>query len=143
MADSPETKKDIPLSTVPPVNPEDDTKPKRPRAKRGGAKTKWAAAPAIEAALNSYFSGIGMVVTMIDPVDGEIIADGSEAVIKELIALGRVDKNFRKLLERLATPGKYGPLLIACSPIVIGIAANHNLLPEFKFFNKTKLEVAK
>ncbi|MHB1357049.1 MAG: hypothetical protein ACYCZF_13860 [Anaerolineae bacterium] len=120
-----------------PPEPPEDKAPKRPRQSSKNTKTKWPAAAAVEAALNSYVSGAGMIITMVNPVDGEIIAENSAGVIKELIELGRVDRKLRKVLERLATPGKYGPLMVACSPIVIGIAANHNLLPQFIFKTQT------
>lgn len=123
---------------IPPESPKLDKPPKH--ARRGGTtKTKWPQALAVEAALKTYFDGLGLLVSMVDPVDGEIIADGADAVIKELIELGKVDRRFRQVLQHLASPGKYGPLVVAASPMVIGIAANHNLLPQF-IFGKTKPE---
>lgn len=84
------------------------------------------------AALKAYFDSLGLAVGMVNEADGRVIADGSDKVVEELINLARVDIRIRKLLIKLAAPGKYGPLLLAVSPILIGIAANHNLLPQFK-----------
>lgn len=114
-----------------PEAPENDKRPKRTR-RTGPTRSKWPQAVAVQAALDSYFSGITGVVTFVNPIDGRILAEGQEAIVKELIELGKIDRNFRKILNRISAPGKYGPLLIALFPVVFGIAANHDLLPQFK-----------
>lgn len=114
--------------------PPDDVKPKRTRKRGPSTKTRWGQADVVKAALTNYFNGVQGVVAWVNPVDGQIIAEGSEAVIHELVELGRVDRNFRKALEKLAAPGKYGPLFLALTPMAIALAANHNLLPQLKIF---------
>ena len=119
-----------PVVDVKPSPGETDLPPKKTRAKRGSAKAKWPQAEIVGTALNSYFSGLSGVITFINPADGQILAEGSEAVVKELVELGRIDKRFRSTLEKLAMPGKYGPLLLAVAPIALGLAINHNLIPQ-------------
>lgn len=97
----------------------------------GRRSAGWSAADDIERILNRYFTGLAFTVTLVNPTDGSIIAEGSEAVVHELVELGRQDKTWRKYLEMLAKPGKYGPLTIASATIIIPIMANHGLLPQF------------
>jgi len=99
--------------------------------KNGTPRSKWANADNVEKILSGYLDTLAMGVTLINPADGAVIASGSNAVAHELVELGRVDKTVRKWLEKLSTPGKYGPLTLALFPIVLGIMANHNLLPQF------------
>lgn len=105
---------------------------------KGTRATAWANAAVVEAALTKYLAGIGLVVSFVNPLDGECIASGAEAVAHELVELGRADKNLRKRLEFIATPGKYGPLVMSLTPIVIPIMANHGLLPQFVIGNSDK-----
>ncbi len=112
--------------------PPPDIPPKRERKKRGPNKVKWAKAEMVRASLQNYFKGVTGVVRWINPADGEILATGADDVIKELVELGRVDRNVKNVLEKLATPGKYGPLILAVSPMLIALAANHNLIPQLK-----------
>jgi len=98
----------------------------------GKRSTKWPDAEQVEKQILRYLNGLGMAVTWVNPVDGTIIAKGNPAVAHELVELGKIDKTWRKWLDRIAKPGKYGPLAMALAPTVIGIAANHNLLPQFQ-----------
>lgn len=118
-----------------------DTPPKQERKKRGpNTKTKWAKSDIVAAALTNYFSGIEGVLAWVNPADASVIAEGSAAVVKELVELGRVDRNVRRALEKLAAPGKYGPLTLAIAPMAIALAANHGLIPQLKIFSQEKLQ---
>lgn len=101
------------------------------KSSSGKSKTTWANAATVEQALIRYIKGVGVGVSFINPTDGECIASGADGVAHELVELGRVDKSLRKRLEFIATPGKYGPLVVSVMPIVIPIMANHGLLPQF------------
>jgi hypothetical protein len=108
-----------------------------------GAATKkasWPKAEAVELALARYLDGFSFVVSMVNPADGQVIASGSGPVAKELVELGRVDKQWRGYLEKITSPGKYGPLVLSLMPITIGIMANHGLLPQFLVQPKTGRE---
>jgi len=97
-----------------------------------GTRSTWRDADQVERQILRYLNGISVGVTWVNPVDGKIIAQGNPAVAHELIELGKVDKQWRKWLDKAAKPGKYGPLFMAMLPTFIGIAGNHNLLPQFR-----------
>lgn len=97
----------------------------------GRSSAKWARADEIEKTLAKYLDMLAMGIMLVNPDDGRVIASGSDAVARELVELGRVDKTWRKWLERIAAPGKYGGLTAAMLPIIIGLMANHKLLPQF------------
>lgn len=61
--------------------------------------------------------------------DGAILARGSPAFIDSLINLAAEDKNVRTFLVGLTTGSAYANVVIAAAPIVIGILANHALIP--------------
>ncbi len=120
-----------------------DFPPKRPPESKKARARSWPQEKSVATALKAYFDSLGLMVGMVNEADGKIIAEGSDKVVEELINLARVDIKIRKLLIKLAAPGKYGPLLLAVSPILIGVAANHNLLPQFRFTVKPKMEEIK
>ena len=91
----------------------------------------WREAREIEALLNQYVIGIGTGVTFVNKFDGEVIVTSGPAVVHELVELAKSDKNLQKYLTWLATPGKYGPLLLALGGVAIPILANHDVLPKF------------
>ena len=101
------------------------------KTKTGARKASWPNAETVELALLRYFGTLTFVVSFVNPDDGTVIAEGAPAVAKELVELGRQDKKLRDLLEKLTAPGKYGPLALAIFPIVMGLMANHGLLPQF------------
>lgn len=89
----------------------------------------WVRATEIENILTQYVKGIGAGLSLLNAVDGSVIAEGGPAVIHELVELAKTDKNIRKYLEWLATPGKYAPLTLATMSVALPILANHNMLP--------------
>jgi hypothetical protein len=98
-----------------------------------GRQASWAKAGEVESALNFLLTMVGGGLTAIPALapDGRTVMATGPDIIRELVNLGRVDKTVRMWLERIAAPGKYGPLMFATLPLVIGIMANHNLLPQF------------
>lgn len=92
----------------------------------------WSRANEVENALSKYVDGIAFGIKMIHPADGEVIAVGGPAIAHELVELGRIDKTWRKTLERCAAPGKYGPLTLASLGVLLPIMVNHGLLPQFQ-----------
>lgn len=95
----------------------------------------WAAANAVENALNQMFSYAGMGLQFVNPRDGEIVATGGPAVSAALVELARSDKKLRGWLEMLAAPGKYGGLTMAVAGIVIPVLVNHGVIKELSIFN--------
>lgn len=62
--------------------------------------------------------------------DGATLYTFGPKVAHELVVLADDDPRMRKILERLAAPGRYGPLVIALGGLMLGLAANHGLLPK-------------
>lgn len=62
-------------------------------------------------------------------LDGVIIRQGSPALIDALIVLCEQDKHVREFFISLGTGSAYANVVIAAMPMVIGIMANHNLIP--------------
>lgn len=92
----------------------------------------WARAVEVETILCKYVAGLGWGIQLVNPVDGKVVADNGPAVIHELVELAKTDTRLRKPLEFAATPGKYGPLLLALLAVIAPILANHGLLPQFQ-----------
>lgn len=123
-------------------SPENDSEPRRNarsgkptgrRAKPQQRRTQWAAAADVEKALTEsiqFLAGGAMLVPALEP-DASLLYDHGPNIVHELVELGRSDKRLRVFLERLAAPGKYGPLAVAIFPLVLGIATNHGLVPNF------------
>lgn len=95
-------------------------------------KSAFPRAAEIEKLLSTYLLGIagGLSLTRYAP-DGTLLVVHGPAVVHEVVELARVDKKLRRILEIIATPGRYGPLAMALMPIIFGVLANHDLLPQF------------
>lgn len=115
----------------------DEHRGKRASTTPNGSKSSvsgksWARAGEIESILKEYVSYLGLGIQLVNPADGKIIADGGPNVVHELVELAKTDSRFRKPLEMLATPGKYGPLVLALMGVLIPLLANHGLMPQFR-----------
>lgn len=91
----------------------------------------WANAAVVEQSLVRYMGLIGTGIGFIYPDDGTVIVKQGPDVAHELVELGKVDRRLRRYLDIIATPGKYGPLVMAVAGMVLPIMANHDLLPRF------------
>jgi hypothetical protein len=99
-------------------------------AKTGSSSNRgWNKAVEVENSLNRIVAGLGMGLSLINEIDGSIVAQGGPAVTHELVELAKTDKTLRKYLEWIAAPGKYGPLVMAVTGLLFPIAVNHNLIP--------------
>lgn len=102
-------------------------KPTRTPAATGSGRGRgWAKAAEVEAQLNTYVYMIagGLQFTILAP-DGRAIQHTGPALVHEIVELARTDKNLRDVLERLALPGKYAPITIAATALLVSVAANH------------------
>lgn len=61
--------------------------------------------------------------------DGTVISLGAPALIDAIIVLCQQDKEVRAFFLSLTTGSAYANVVIASLPIIIGILANHNLIP--------------
>ena len=92
----------------------------------------WAKAGDVERALLFLVQGAaaGLQFTALS-ADGKTLELTGPQIVREIVELAKVDKKLQTLLERLTAPGKYAPLIWAVIPLCLGVAANHNLLPQF------------
>lgn len=111
------------------AEPKEDKPPKRAA---GTPPIKgWTRAAEVEKVLYNYLTALSAGVAFINVGDSVAIADGSARLAHELVELGKIDKRYRGYLETLCAPGKYGGVLLATGAIVLPIAINHNLIPQF------------
>jgi len=104
--------------------------PPKNRGKPVGPKLTWPGSMAVEATLLTGWENFIVAPMMfIDTYDAEILGVHGPLVIHELVELAIVDKKFRRILEMLAKPGKYGGLLIAVSGMVLPILSHHGVNP--------------
>lgn len=61
--------------------------------------------------------------------DGALIIANAPSVAHALDELAKQDPRVAKALERALTVGVYGQLIGALAPLIIGIAANHGIIP--------------
>jgi len=94
------------------------------RSKASGKS--WPKAAEVEKHLTDSLVLAGKGISFLNEVDGFILQTNGPAVIHELVELAKDDKTLQKYLLWIASPGKYGPLAMACSALIIPILANHN-----------------
>lgn len=108
-----------------------DRAPKGMRA----PKSQWLQEASVIRSLNTTIEAIGLGVGLLNQIDGNAITAGGPDLVEALVNLGRDDKRFRRYLEAMSAPGKYGPIVMATGAIALPIAANHGL---FNMFSKSK-----
>lgn len=101
-------------------------------AAKAKARGGWAKAVEVENALIllTQAAAAGLMFTALR-ADGKTLELTGEQIVHELVELAKTDKKMQVYLERITAPGKYAPLVWAVIPLCMGIAANHNLLPQF------------
>jgi hypothetical protein len=99
---------------------------------RSKARGSWAKAVEVESALVllTQAAAAGLMFTTLR-ADGKTLELNGPQIVHELVELAKGDKKMQVYLERITAPGKYAPLVWAVLPLCMGIAANHNLLPQF------------
>lgn len=89
----------------------------------------WPRAKEIETHLTDSLILMGKGVGLLNEFDGAVIQAQGPAVVTALVELAKDDKTLQRYLVWMASPGKYGPLLMACGSVVFPILMNHNMLP--------------
>ena len=111
-----------------------DHKPSRNVNATAKAKSRggWAKAVEVENALVLLVTAAaaGLQFTALR-ADGKTLELTGPQIVHEVVELAKSDKKLQGWLERITAPGKYAPLVWATLPLCMGIAANHNLLPQF------------
>ncbi len=118
--------------------PEPDAKPKRTRTRKprpSRARTDRAPratkprAAALRVQLEEAITGVGLLVFVVNQPDGQLIMAGAARQAAALDALAKENPAVRAALERLLRTSVYAGLAMAFAPTLLGIAANHNLVP--------------
>jgi hypothetical protein len=99
-----------------------------------GFRPKWSQSKMVEANLKKLldFAALPMAaLPATSPLysDAMLVTFYGPQIIHELVVLADDDERLRRVLLRLATPGKYGALGAAIGGLLLGIAANHGMLP--------------
>lgn len=97
-------------------------------AKSALSGKSWPKAGEVETLLKKYVETIGIGISFVHEKDGKVIIEGGPDVVHELVELAKDERQLRKYLEWLTTPGKYAPLTLAVAGIVIPIMSNHGLI---------------
>ena len=111
--------------------------PKPPPSKAGakpGVRTPSAAKlSAREEAITGLFdlAGFGCMILRQFP-DAMAINDNKQPIAHELAAIAATNDRFASSIDSLTAVGPYAALLTACLPLVLQLAANHNLVPAAK-----------
>lgn len=124
----------------PAATPPADAKPKRTRAPRKRAPRKRTTADraprastpratSLRAQLEEAITSIGFVVMVFNANDGRLIMEGAKRQAAALDALAKENPAVRAALSRLLTTSVYAGLAMAFAPTLLGIAANHNIVP--------------
>jgi hypothetical protein len=88
----------------------------------------WPKAAEVETLLTTYVNGLGIALSFVHEKDGQVIVAGGPDVVHELVELAKDERELRKYLEWLTTPGKYAPLILALGGVIIPILSNHGLI---------------
>jgi hypothetical protein len=88
----------------------------------------WPKAAEVETLLKKYVETIGIGISFVHEKDGKVIIEGGPDVVSALVELAKDERQLRKYLEWLTTPGKYAPLTLALAGVAIPIMANHGLI---------------
>lgn len=86
-----------------------------------------------------YYDGIAGLVSLVHQGDGMLIAAHGPNMAKAWADLADESPKVRQVLEMLMTGGAWGGVLMAMTPVVMGIMANHGLLTR-DFFGMNKEE---
>ena len=105
-----------------------DKAPRTPRATTSSAPRRTTTA-SLEKRLGGSITTIGIGVCMFSAPDGEVVVKGAPALAKSLANLADQNPAVKANLERALTAGAWSGVLAAAAPILIGIAANHGVIP--------------
>lgn len=109
---------------------------REPRKPRERAEARPARSPrtattrqAMERGVANTVHSIAFAVSMLDPVDGAIIANGSDDLVAAVMATADQNPGFKRWLDDALKGGTYLQLVAAVGAIAIPIAARHLPLP--------------
>lgn len=100
-----------------------ETAPKT-TAQRGGPRQ----AP-LQARLQEAIGGLGLLVVMVNEIDGLAIIQGAERLSISLDKAAKQNPSVRRTLEKALTGGVWAEVVFSVGAIAVPIALNHGLLP--------------
>lgn len=81
--------------------------------------------------LTEIYTTLGMGLTFLNPADGILLIEHGENCAKSLNELAKTNSAVYSALDKLCTGGAMGAVMMAHAPIIMGIMANHDLMPNF------------
>lgn len=103
-------------------------KPRAPKADTAPRSTS-PRPPALRKRLEDSITTLGALLLLVNPTDGQLIIAGAAKQAAALDAIAKDNPAVKRALERMLTASVYGQLAAAFAPTLLGIAANHRLLP--------------
>lgn len=110
-------------SSTPGDKPARERKDRAPRAPRAPRTTP------LRPRLTEAIGGLGLVVSVFDAYDGQVILAGADQLATSLDALAKENDNVRRALESALTGSAWGGVLFAATAIALPIMAHHGLVP--------------
>jgi len=107
----------------------DDTAPAKPPRDRSRERSR--ARVPLKPRLLEAIGGVGLMVSMVNPADGNAILAGAEQLAGALDNLARENPAVRRALEAALTGGAWSGVILAVAAIALPIAGNHGLIPQF------------
>lgn len=104
------------------------TKPRAPKADTPPRSTS-PRPPALRKRLEDSITTLGALLLLVNPTDGQLVIAGAAKQAAALDAIAKDNPAVRRALERMLTASVYGQLAAAFAPTLLGIAANHRMLP--------------
>lgn len=111
-------------------------KRKRPAGKTRARKPRTDAAPrapralSLKKRLEDFIVSAGAMLMLVNAADGQVVIAGAPAQAAALDSLAKENPAVRRALDRLLTVSVYGQLVAAFAPTLLGLAANHGMVPQ-------------
>jgi hypothetical protein len=80
--------------------------------------------------LGQFFGMVGGAVMLVNLNDGRVIAEHADRMAAAWADLAKENPKVKSALTKLMAPGPWAGVVTATMPVVIAIAANHNMLPK-------------
>lgn len=80
------------------------------------------------------------LVYFLNPMDAMIISMNSRQVAEAWAKVAEQDERVRRILETMISGGTWGGVVIAMLPMLLGILANHGLMPIGPFAPKPAIQ---
>jgi uncharacterized C2H2 Zn-finger protein len=101
-------------------------------SRRGVARTREASPRSkrlsLRGDLRRVFQTVGVIVSVVDPYCGGVLANRSETFCDAVAALAARDPKIERWLRALSRAGPYGAIVLGAAEIAVPIAAHHGLL---------------